>query len=131
MGRYVHNWLERSIAQGTHLSSLQAADNKMLAAHTQRRAGVYPHPRCCGAFALYPRPRSCVILFCILSAAGRTGINPVPTADVCNTLAINRLSKALQHSVNVGVGFIPTLADAGYLLFPDFVTFFIETKYFP
>ena len=32
-------------------------------------------------------------LLFILSAAGRTGINPVPTADVCNTLAINGLSK--------------------------------------
>ena len=29
---------------------------------------------------------------CILSAVGRTGINPVPTVDVCNTLAVNRLS---------------------------------------
>ena len=27
------------------------------------------------------------------AAVGRTGINPVPTADVCNTLAINELSK--------------------------------------
>ena len=36
-------------------------------------------------------------LFCILSAVGRTGINPVPTADACNTLAINELSKRLQH----------------------------------
>ena len=32
-------------------------------------------------------------LLFILSAVGRTGINPVPTADVCNTLAINGLSK--------------------------------------
>ena len=32
-------------------------------------------------------------LLCILSAVGRTGINPVPTADVCNTLAINGLLK--------------------------------------
>ena len=32
-------------------------------------------------------------LLCILSAVGRAGINPAPTADVCNTLAINGLSK--------------------------------------
>ena len=55
-------------------------------------------------------------LLFILSAVGRTGINPVPTADVCNTLAINGLSKWLQHSATVGVGFIPTLAAAVYLL---------------
>ena len=54
-------------------------------------------------------------LLCILSAVGRTGINPVPTADACNTLAINVLSKWLQHSASVGVGFIPTLAAAWYL----------------
>ena len=52
-------------------------------------------------------------LLFILSAVGRTGINPVPTADVCNALAINGLSKRLQHTSNVGVGFIPTLATAG------------------
>ena len=101
MGRYVHNWLERSITQGTQLISLQTADTKIFAAHIQRRDGVYPHPRWCGVLALYPRPRSCVILFCILSAAGRTGINPVPTADVCNTLAINGLSNWLQHTSTV------------------------------
>ena len=28
-----------------------------------------------------------------LLVVGRTGINPVPTADTCNTLAINGLSK--------------------------------------
>ena len=28
-----------------------------------------------------------------LLVVGRTGINPVPTADMCNTLAINGLSK--------------------------------------
>ena len=56
-------------------------------------------------------------LLFILSAVARTGINPVPTADVCNTLAINRLSRRLQHSTPVGVGFIPTLVIAGYLLF--------------
>ena len=54
-------------------------------------------------------------LLCILSAVSRTGINPVPTAAKCNTLAINGLSKQLQHTSNVGVGFIPTLAAAGYL----------------
>ena len=32
-------------------------------------------------------------LLFILSAVGRTGINPVPTVDVCNTLAINGLLK--------------------------------------
>ena len=69
-------------------------------------------------------------LLCILSAVGRAGINPAPTAAECNTLAINRLSKALQHSVNVGVGFIPTLATAGYLLFPDFVTFLLRPNTF-
>ena len=41
-------------------------------------------------------------LLCILSAVGRTGINPVPTADVCKTLVINGLSKRLQHSVSRG-----------------------------
>ena len=56
-------------------------------------------------------------LLFILSVAGRTGINPVPTADVCNTLSINGLSRRLQHSANVGVGFIPTLAAVGHLLF--------------
>ena len=45
-------------------------------------------------------------LLFILSAVGRTGINPVPTADVCNALVINGLSKRLQHTSNVGVGFI-------------------------
>ena len=30
-----------------------AADAKTLAALGQRRGGVYPHPRCCGAFAFY------------------------------------------------------------------------------
>ena len=54
-------------------------------------------------------------LLCILSAVGRTGINPVPTADVCNTLAINGLSSLLQHSATVGAGFIPALAAAWYL----------------
>ena len=57
-------------------------------------------------------------LLFILSVAGRTGINPVPTADVCNTLSINGLSRRLQHSANVGVGFIPTLVAARHLLFP-------------
>ena len=52
----------------------------------------------------------------ILSAIGRTGINPVPTADVCNTLAIIGLPRRLQHSATVGVGFIPTLAAAVCLL---------------
>ena len=52
-------------------------------------------------------------LLFILSAVGRTGINPVPTVDVCNALAINGLSKRLQHTSKVGVGFIPTLATAG------------------
>ena len=55
-------------------------------------------------------------LLCILSAVGRAGINPVPTVDACNTLAINGLSKRLQHLTSVGVGFIPTLAAAVYLL---------------
>ena len=32
-------------------------------------------------------------LLCILSVVGRAGINPVPTADACNNLAINELSK--------------------------------------
>ena len=76
-----------------------------------------------------PSLAAAVHLLFILSAVGRTGINPVPTVDVCNTLAINGLSKGLQHSVTVGVGFIPTLAAAWHLLFPDFVTFFVETKY--
>ena len=44
------------------------------------------------------------------------GINPVSTATECNTLAINGLSRWLQHTSTVGVGFIPTLAAAGYLL---------------
>ena len=42
------------------------------------------------------------VFACILSAVGRTGIGPVLTADVCNTLAINGLSKRLQHSVRRG-----------------------------
>ena len=130
VGRYVHNWLERSITQGAHLISLQTADNKIFAAHIQRRGGFYPHPRSCGAFALYPRPRSCGVFVRILSAVGRTGTNPIPTAAECNTLAINRLSKALQHSVNVGVGVIPTLAAACHLLFPDFVTFLLRPNTF-
>ena len=50
-----------------------------------------------------------------LRVAGRTGINPVPTADVCNTLAINGLSSWLQHSATVGAWFIPALAAAWYL----------------
>ena len=54
-------------------------------------------------------------LLCILPVAGRTGINPVPTADAYNTLVINVLPKQLQHSATVGVGFIPTLAAVGYL----------------
>ena len=70
-------------------------------------------------------------LLFILSAVGRAGINPAPTADVCNTLVINGLSKKLQHTSNVGEGFMPSLAAAWHLLFPDFVTFFVETKYFP
>ena len=52
----------------------------------------------------------------ILSAVGRTGINPVPTADACNTLVINGLPRQLQHSTIVGVGFIPSLAAAVCLL---------------
>ena len=54
-------------------------------------------------------------LLCILSAVGRTGINHVPTADVCNTLVINGLSSLLQHSASVGAWFIPALAAAEYL----------------
>ena len=50
-----------------------------------------------------------------LLVADRTGINPIPTADVCNTLAISGLSKWSQHSANVGVGFIPTIAAAWHL----------------
>ena len=65
-------------------------------------------------------------LLFILSAVGRTGINPIPTAAECNTLVINGLSKWLQHSATVGVGFIPTLAAAWHLLFPDFVTFLLR-----
>ena len=54
-------------------------------------------------------------LLCILSAVGRTGINPIPTADVCNTLDINGLSSLLQHSASVEAWFIPALAAAWYL----------------
>ena len=64
---------------------------------------------------LIPTLAAAGYLLCILSAVGRTGINPIPTVDACNTLAINGLSKRLQHSANVGVGFIPTLAAAGHL----------------
>ena len=74
-------------------------------------------------------PAAFFLLF-LLSAVGRTGINPVPTEDVCNTLAINGLSKWLQHSANVGVGFIPTLVAARHLLFPDFVTFLLRPNTF-
>ena len=35
-----------------------------------------------------------------LLVVSRTGINPVPTAAKCNTLAINGLSKQLQHTSN-------------------------------
>ena len=77
-----------------------------------------------------PSLAAAVHLLFILSAVGRTGINPVPTADVCNALVINELSKRLQHSATVGVGFIPTLAAAWHLLFPDFVTFLLRPNTF-
>ena len=69
-------------------------------------------------------------LLFILSAIGRTGINPIPTAAECNTLAINGLSKLLQHSATVGEGLMPSLVAVGYLLFPDFVTFLLRTNTF-
>ena len=75
--------------------SLQTADNKIFAAYIQCRGGVYPHPRCCGVFALY------------LVRCWQGWDNPSPYA---------RQSAAMQHKSNVGVGFIPTLAAAGYLL---------------
>ena len=50
-----------------------------------------------------------------LLVVDRTGINPIPTADVCNTLDINGLSSLLQHSASVEAWFIPALAAAWYL----------------
>ena len=46
-----------------------------------------------------PTLAAAVHLLCILSTVVRTGINPVPTADVCNTLVIKGLPKCLQHTV--------------------------------
>ena len=54
---------------------------KVIAALCHRRGGVIP------AFA------AAWYLHQFLHVADRTGINPVPTADVCNTLVINGLSR--------------------------------------
>ena len=65
--------------------------NLSIASVIHCRGGVYPHPRCCGVFASILARCCCRYLLCILSAVSRAGINPAPTADVCNTLAINGL----------------------------------------
>ena len=58
---------------------VQTSDTKTLAAFCSRRVGFIPTLAAAGN------------LLCILSAVGRTGINPAPTVDVCNTLVINGL----------------------------------------
>ena len=95
---------------------MQITDTKTLAALGQVGVGFIPTLAAAGH------------LLCILPVAGRTGINPIPTADACNALAIDELLKLLQHSVGVGV--IPTLAAAWHLLFPDFVTFLLRPNTF-
>ena len=72
---------------------MQITDTKTLAALCQRRGGAYPHPTSCGVATLPLILAAAGHLLCILSVAGRTGINPIPTADACNALAIDELLK--------------------------------------
>ena len=68
-------------ARGNHATRLYSVHIHTLIAFTQCRP------------VFIPILAAAWHLLFILSAVGRTGINPIPTADVCNALAINGLSK--------------------------------------
>ena len=81
----------------------------MLAALYRRRGGVYPHPTGCGqelkktGAQEIGLDKPCPWLKSEIKhpAAARTGINPAPTVDMCNSLIISVLPTYYIMSIKI------------------------------